>query len=454
MKLRVKVVLVNMLIITAILLTSGFIVLKTVDNFNLYTIYQYLYNQSIFSQQYLSEYLKMKKSPSEVLEKDRKFLEDKLETQAGCKVRITGVNIGTPSPLQKSALEGNKAYFISTGETGRIFYMTSPVSANNSFVGTITFEYSLYQADSMKRTMFFTLSILFIIALAVSFVLSSIFSYRLIKPLEKLTFATREFSKGNFDGIENIKTKDEIEKLASSFNKMGQDIKAMITQLKIEQKKQKEFLDNVTHEIRTPLTNILGYADLSGRVDDEELRKKYSSYIKEEGSRLLSMVNNLLELSRLNRYELPITKEKADLKAIIQNVLELMAEKTLRFRFAVKYELENVTSFIDGEKIKQVVINLMDNAVKHSEGDKIVVKLWKEDMVHISVSDNGKGIPEENIKYITEPFYRLDKSRSRKLGGSGLGLSICRDIIDAHGGTLDINSVVGIGTTVTISLQP
>jgi two-component system sensor histidine kinase VicK len=166
------------------------------------------------------------------------------------------------------------------------------------------------------------------------------------------------------------------------------------------------------------------------------------------------MVNNLLELSRLNRYELPVTKLETDLKALIQNVLELMAEKTLRFGFAVEYNLENVTSFIDGEKIKQVIINLIDNAVKHSEGDKIVVKLWKEDMVHISISDNGKGIPKENIKYIAEPFYRLDKSRSRKLGGSGLGLSICRDIIDAHGGTLDINSVVGVGTTVTISLQP
>ncbi|HHW48906.1 MAG TPA: HAMP domain-containing histidine kinase [Clostridiaceae bacterium] len=454
MKLRVKVISSNMLIITAILLVGGLTILKTVDNFNLYTIYQYLDSQSNFSQQYISEYLKNKKNQGEALIMDKAYLEDKLGKQVGCKVTISGADEKESTPLQKSALEGNKAYLVSTEGPDRIFYMSFPVISKNAFIGSVTFEYSLYQADSMRRSLLFTILILFVVALAVSFILSLVFSYRLIKPLEKLTAATREFSKGNFKEIGSINTKDEIEKLASSFNEMGQDIKAMIGQLKTEQEKQKKFLDNVTHEIRTPLTNILGYADLLNRVEDESARGKYTSYITREGNRLLNMVNSLLELSRLNRYELSVEKTQTDLKTLIETAMELMAERAKRSGFTVECSLQNVTALVDGEKIKQAIINLLDNSIKYSEGDRINIRLWKEELVYISVTDNGKGIPEDDLKHITEPFYRVDKSRSRKLGGSGLGLSICRDIVKAHGGELIISSRENHGTTVTISLQP
>jgi signal transduction histidine kinase len=290
-------------------------------------------------------------------------------------------------------------------------------------------------------------------ALIILFFLSYLFSYRLIKPLEKLTEATKEFSKGNFTEIDDLKTGDEIEGLAWAFNKMGQDIKGIIEDLRSEQKKQKKFLDNVTHEIRTPLTNIMGYADLTYRITDELQREKYLSYITGESDRLLGMVNELLELSRLNTYEQAIIRYEVNLKTLIEQAIILMVDRGKKFGLSISYDLEDITTSVDSEKIKQVIINLIDNAIKHSEGKLINIRLFKEDKIYITISDDGVGMNETNVENVFEPFYRVDKSRSRKLGGSGLGLSICKEIINAHGGDIKIESMRNCGTTVTLSLQ-
>lgn len=453
MKLRFKVMYMNMLIIIIILLTAGFIVIKSVDNFNLYTRYQYLLSQSDFTNQYLSEYFKVKENPEEALIKDSEELEDILEKHVGSEVEIIESSSKNVTELQRQALSGSRAYLISTEDKVRQFYMSFPIYSQEKIIGCVNFTYSLYQADMMRKSIFFTLSILLVAGILLSLFLSYLFSKRLLNPLEKLTRATREYSKLNFIGIDNIRTGDEIEGLASSFNDMGNDIKKMINKLRDEQEKQKKFVDNVTHEIRTPLTNIMGYADLLNRVNNENQRVKYLSNITGESNRLLNMVNNLLELSRLNRYEFAIEKTKTDLKETIEHAVGLMSDRIKKFGFNITLNLEDVTANVDGEKIKQVIINLVDNAIKYSEGDSLSVKLWKTDMIYISVWDNGKGISPDNIKNLSEPFYRADKSRSRKLGGSGLGLSICREIAGAHGGTMNIESSLDHGTTVTISLQ-
>ncbi|HEY9059885.1 MAG TPA: HAMP domain-containing sensor histidine kinase [Pseudobacteroides sp.] len=454
MKLRLKVISMNMFIIVAILLVSGIIIIRTIDNFNLYTSYQYVLSQSKFTEQYLTEYLKISEKPHVSLELNINSLEEKLRLQSGCGVEISGSDKASANEMQKNALEGKKVYLISSESPNRKLLMAFPIIVKGSVIGTVSLEYSLYQADSMKRNLQITLVILLVFALSVSLVLSYLFSYRMIKPLEKLTLTTKEYSKGNFNEIGGVKTGDEIEKLAHSFNDMGRNIKDMIDRLTDEQQKQKKFIDSVTHEIRTPLTNIIGYADLSGRVNEEEQRKKYYTYIIDESKRLLNMVNNLLDLSQLNQYEFSVTKKETDLKNVIIKAVELMRDRAGKFGIGIDYQLEDIRARVDGEKIKQVVINIIDNAIKYSEGSLVKLKLWREQGVFIEIRDNGIGIPKDDIKSITEPFYRVDKSRSRKLGGNGLGLSICMEIIDAHGGKLDIDSPEGEGTIVTISLQP
>lgn len=454
MKLRLKVISMNMFIIVAILLISGIIIIKTIDNFNLYTSYQYVLSQSNFTEQYLSEYLKISEKPEVSLELNINSLEEKLRLQSGCNVEISDNIKAAASEMEKSALSGKKVYFIDTQGTNRKLLLAFPIIVRGSVIGTVSLEYSLYQADNMKRNLQITLVILLVFALFVSLILSYLFSYRMIKPLEKLTRTTKEYSKGNFNEISGVSTGDEIEKLAHSFNDMGKNIKVMIDKLTDEQQKQKKFIDSVTHEIRTPLTNIIGYADLSGRINEEDQRKKYYTYIVDESKRLLNMVNNLLELSQLNQYEFSISKKETDIKNIIIKAVELMKDRAGKFGITINCQLQDFKASVDEEKIKQVVMNIIDNAIKYSEGSLIEIKLWKEQDIYIKIRDNGIGIPKADIESITEPFYRVDKSRSRKLGGNGLGLSICMEIIDAHGGKLDIDSPEGEGTIVTISLQP
>lgn len=453
MKLRLKVIAINVLIMLSILLISGFIVLKTVDNFNLYNTYQYLTSQSNFCEQYLTEYLKPYNNPVITLQEQKTNLEDFLKKTIGCDAKIDGVDIKNPTELKRSALSGKKVYLIDTKGIIRMFYLSFPIYSGDKIIGCVTINNPLYQADALKRDLSYALLVIAAIALMVLFILSYLFSYRLIKPLEKLTHATKEYSKGNFNEIDNIKTGDEIEDLATAFNKMGQDIKGIIEDLRSEQKKQKKFLDNVTHEIRTPLTNIVGYADLTSRITDEEQKEKYLSYITGESDRLLGMINALLELSRLNTYEQAIIKHEVNLKPLIEQAIMLMADRAKKFGLTINYELEAIVAIVDSEKLKQVIINLIDNAIKHSEGDAINIKLFMEDKIYITVKDNGVGLSQTNIENIFEPFYRVDKSRSQKHGGSGLGLSICQEIMAAHGGSIKIESEKDCGTTVTLLLH-
>ena len=400
MKLRTKVTTMNVLITAVIILISGLIVLKTVDNSNLYGMYQNLLSQSNFTEQYLSEFMRSKDNSGEILEKEKSSLEDILTMNMGCVVTIDGLSVNNPTELQKGALSGKRVYLIDTTGNVRTFSLCMPIYSNEKIIGCVILENSLYQADMMKKNLLFTLLSISFTALLILFILSYLFSYRLIKPLEQLTLVTKEFSKGNFNEIKAIRTGDEIEGLTDSFNKMGQDIKLIIEDLKEEQKKQKKFLDNVTHEIRTPLTNIIGYADLSNRTKESEHLEKYLSYITGESNRLLGMVNDLLELSRLNTYEQAIIKNEVNLRNLIEQITNLMKDRARKYGFKIECMLEDLVAIADNEKLKQVIINLIDNAIKHSEGDEIIIRLWKADFIYISVSDNGIGIPEVDIDNI------------------------------------------------------
>lgn len=453
MKLRTKVILVNVTIMTVTLFTCGYFILNAVDNLNLYSAFQNLKGQSSFCEQYMSEYLKGAVDQKAALQRQKSSLENLFQKNIDSRVEIKVIGDNKATPIQKSAFNGDKTYLISTKGDIRMLYISEPVYGGDTVIGSINFEKSLYQADSIKRNLVYILFIISFIALIVLFVLSYIFSYYLINPLEKLMHAAKEFSKGNFKLIDDINTGDEVEQLAQEFNKMGQDIDKIISDLREEQKKQKKFLDNVTHEIRTPLANIMGYADFIRRSDKSSDQDKYVEIIHLEGSRMISLVNNLLDLSRLNTYNQAIIRSQSNLKELLEQVVALMTDRTRKYGFTIDTMFEDISASIDSDKIKQVVINLIENVIKHSEGNQINIRLWKDDMIYLQINDNGIGIPPEDIEYVLEPFYRVDKARSRKKGCSGLGLSICREIMAAHGGEIRIESKVDRGTTVTLLLQ-
>lgn len=230
-----------------------------------------------------------------------------------------------------------------------------------------------------------------------------------------------------------------------------------ITEDYLREKQQREFLANVSHELRTPLSYVQGYAEaiLDNVADTEEKKKRYLETIYNETRRMQRLVHDLLDLAQLERNSYPMKKENLLLNDILSQIKD---------QFSLPFEQQNVNLLIESEdnlviyadedRITQVLTNIVDNALRHTpENGTIKIEARNiADRVEIKISDTGEGIPEEALKRIGERFFRVDKARSRKRGGTGLGMAIVKQIIEKHHGEIKIESVVGEGTTVTIVL--
>ena len=228
-----------------------------------------------------------------------------------------------------------------------------------------------------------------------------------------------------------------------------------------EQKKlddsRREFVANVSHELRTPLTNIKGYTEtlLSADDIDAETRKSFLSVVYSESDRMTRIVKDLLTLSRLDHGKVEMKQEVTDINRIVENAVSSMRIEAVKQNITLECSLENEMKTIgDGERLTQVVINLISNALKYNKKDGAVYVngAIEDKMAVISVRDTGIGIPESDLPRIFERFYRVDKARSRERGGTGLGLAIAKEITEQHGGSMSISSVYGEGTTLTMKL--
>ncbi|KXG76561.1 Sensor histidine kinase YycG [Fervidicola ferrireducens] len=220
---------------------------------------------------------------------------------------------------------------------------------------------------------------------------------------------------------------------------------------------RKEFVANVSHELRTPLTTIKSYAEtlLDGAMDDSSVARQFISVINDEADRMTRLVNDLLELSRLDNKEIKWNKRPVRIDLLLREVISKMMMSARKKRLSVECEIEEkLEVFADRDKMEQVFQNVFSNAIKYTpEGGGIFVKAKNiGNQVCISVKDTGIGIPKEDLPRIFERFYRVDKTRSRELGGTGLGLSIAREIVLAHDGEINIFSEQGKGTEVIIKL--
>ncbi|PEA56573.1 cell wall metabolism sensor histidine kinase WalK [Bacillus pseudomycoides] len=220
---------------------------------------------------------------------------------------------------------------------------------------------------------------------------------------------------------------------------------------------RREFVANVSHELRTPLTTMRSYLEAlgEGAWQDPNIAPQFLQVTQEETERMIRLVNALLQLSKLDSTEYRLMKEWVDFTQFFSNIIdrfEMSKEQNVSF----KRSFSKRTRFIeiDEDKITQVLYNIISNALKYSpEGGTITYRLReREDMLEISISDQGMGIPKENVDKIFERFYRVDKARSRKLGGTGLGLAIAKEMIQAHGGSIWAKSEEGKGTTIYFTL--
>ena len=227
-----------------------------------------------------------------------------------------------------------------------------------------------------------------------------------------------------------------------------------ITRLKQLENVRRDFVANVSHELKTPVTAIKGYAEtlLDGAVDDRENSKKFIEIIKNQADRLTALVEDLLTLSRIEFGDIKIEKKEILLDEIVNSVFQILGDKADKKDIHLQKDIPPRTIIqADKHRLMQIMINLVDNGIKFTEkGFVKVVFFTKNSKGIISVEDTGIGISKEHLQRIGERFYRVDQARSRQLGGTGLGLAIVKHLVLAHGWQLDMKSEVGEGTTIQI----
>ncbi|MFI2741318.1 sensor histidine kinase [Zhouia sp. PK063] len=252
----------------------------------------------------------------------------------------------------------------------------------------------------------------------------------------------------------------DMQTLTEEIEKFAKDKKLEIETLKVRETYRKEFLGNVSHELKTPLFTVQGYilTLLDGAMEDKNIRKKYLQRANKGVERLIYIVKDLDMITKLEAGDLRIDAEAFDIIELIRSVFEMLemkaAKKNITLTFDTKYEKVLVKA--DYEKILQVVTNLVVNSVKYGKEDgttEISIENLVKNKIIVRVTDNGEGIEKQNIPRLFERFYRVDKSGSRKEGGSGLGLSIVKHIIEAHGEKIYVESVFGIGSEFSFTLE-
>lgn len=232
-----------------------------------------------------------------------------------------------------------------------------------------------------------------------------------------------------------------------------------ISDLKRLEQMRKDFVANVSHELRTPITSIKGFAEtlLDGAMNDREVLQEFLTIILNESDRLQVLIQDLLDLSKMENKGFTLNLSRVNIKELLENSLRVLQSKAIERDIQLDLIVSDTITEIDGDsdRLKQVFINVISNSLSYSpNGAKVIVKTTDfEDFVRIEISDTGIGIDKSELPRIFERFYRVDKARSRNSGGTGLGLAIVKHIIEAHEGTVQINSQVGEGTTVTIQLK-
>ncbi|SFC43407.1 sensor histidine kinase [Clostridium uliginosum] len=348
------------------------------------------------------------------------------------------------------SLKGTKSYIIKKVESDSYILFSNPIYYNDSTIGCIRYVYKLDKENDIIMNTIVSMTFFAIISILFSTIMSNTFSNRIVRPVVSLKDIARTVSYGDFSKKIDINSGDEIEDLAKSFNIMSNNIENMIDKLKEEKKNQKRFLDNVTHEFKTPLAAILGYSDLLLRVENKKDTEQCVTYITKSSNRLLKLVEQLLELSRLNKNELEIKKENVDIKSIVENSVMTLYPRMKKFGIEVQVNLVSKNINMDKEKTEQVLLNILDNAIKYSECSEITISMnFNKDDVKIYISDNGQGIPKEDLKNIFKNFYTAHKSLQKKYGGSGLGLSICKEIMERQCGNIEIESLNGTKVILT-----
>ena len=303
---------------------------------------------------------------------------------------------------------------------------------------------------SYSRTFAFIMGLMFFVGGVVIFIIS----YWLVRPIRLLSQATRRLADRNDMKPVVVNSRDEIGRLAEDFNRMAERLSENMEALKDYARRQEMFVGNFDHELKTPLTSIIGYADmLRSKRMTEEQTVLVANQIFQEGKRLQVMSEKLMQLTVLKQQDFKMRRVSAKrfLTSVYDTAYPAMKEDGIRF--IAKIQDGKLT--VEPDLMKTVCINLLDNARKAIDGTGEEVSLTGKIVkggYEVYVTDNGCGIPEEELSKISEAFYMVDKARSRGRGGAGLGLAVCTAIMEVHHGKISFESTKGVGTCVRVFL--
>ncbi len=291
-----------------------------------------------------------------------------------------------------------------------------------------------------------------VVGALIALVLAALIARSVARPLQYMSTAAGQIAQGDFSTRVPVNGPHEVRTLADSFNSMAR-------QVATTQQAQRDFLANVSHDLRTPLTSIQGFSQAiaEGVAADPESARHAAQIIHDEAGRLHRLVEELLDLARIEAGQADMRRGSVQvgdvLRAISDSLSVKAREKSLQIDLATEESLPRIAG--DADRLAQVFTNLIDNAIKHTpDGGKVTVSAKAErDHLLVIVSDTGPGIPAEDLPRVFERFYQVDKSRQRQpRDGVGLGLAIARQIVEAHGGSLEVSSVEGCGATFTVRL--
>lgn len=293
---------------------------------------------------------------------------------------------------------------------------------------------SVYAARSDQQTIYYRLYILILI---IGMIVVYIMAYVMTRPLSNLSKAARHIASGNLSYRSVIRSNDEIGDLSKDFNVMAEQVEKSMEDMQLAMYRQEQFMGSFAHELKTPMTSIIGYADLIRRQTlSEEEEAEAANYIFTEGKRLERLSLKMLDIFSMEQNSISFTR--ISLAGLIREMTDQLRPVYAERGITLECECEEGNCILEPDLIRSLLLNLVDNARKAvGSGGRIwIFSFILSDGCRIIVEDDGPGIPEESMEHLTEAFYRIDKARSRKQGGAGLGLTLCAKIVELHHGCI------------------
>jgi signal transduction histidine kinase len=384
----------------------------------------------------------------------RVIITDHRQRVVGDSLRVGGL-LGSSLNREEiaKALDGEHGQSIQFSEQSNqwVMQIAVPIKIDETVLGSVFISSSLSLIYQVLEDIRKVLQLATALAILLAAILGTFFAHQITVPIESLTQATEQMSRGDLNQRVRVRSQDEIGRLAAQFNHMSGRMQEMTRQLR-------DFVANASHEMRTPLTslNILVKSLREYPLDVKE-REEFLADIDMELERLIHLVESLLDLTRLDRLAMEDTMQAVDIVPTVVNTLEMLKNRAEDKGIMLQYTVPNQAPpvFVVIHQIKQVVFNLVDNAIKYTSLEGTVsVDLYQEaGQLMLSVTDTGSGIPAEHREKIFERFYRIDKARSREQGGTGLGLAIVKEIVIRHGGRIWVEDhEVGQGAKFILTL--